>query len=109
MILDAEKSRRLKKCSNIIEPMSGNTGIALAAAAAIRGYKLTFDDVRVHVAGAAHTDEGVWCKLVLTLVAPDQGRGSGCPGTGTGHGVGAGAFLQSCQPADSLPARHDGS
>lgn len=40
MVLAAERSGKLKRGMTIVEPTSGNTGIALAWIAAVRGYKL---------------------------------------------------------------------
>ena len=40
MLLDAEKDGRLRPGNTILEPTSGNTGISLAMAAKLKGYRM---------------------------------------------------------------------
>lgn len=42
MVLDAERKGVLRKGGTIVEPTSGNTGVGLALAAVLRGYKIIF-------------------------------------------------------------------
>ncbi len=41
MVLDAEKTGRLQPGDKIVEATSGNTGIGLALAGAVKGYSVT--------------------------------------------------------------------
>ena len=73
MIDAAERAGKLKPDTIIIEPTSGNTGIALAFVAAARGYKLKLFMPETMQQGTARAAAGLW-------------RGAGADPRSRGHG-----------------------
>ena len=69
MILHAEARGQIKPGDTLIEATSGNTGIALAMAAAIRGYKMTLVMPENQTVERRQTMKAYGAELVLTPVS----------------------------------------
>ncbi len=73
MIQDAEEKGILKSGATIVEPTSGNTGIALALVAAAKGYKVVFTMPETMTQERRDLLSAYGAELVL--VKPEEGPG----------------------------------
>ena len=69
LIEDAERCGRLKKGGVVVEPTSGNTGIALAAVAAVKGYKAVLTMPENMSAERINLIKAYGARIVLTPAA----------------------------------------
>ncbi|KAK1940844.1 Cysteine synthase [Phytophthora citrophthora] len=102
MILDAEKNGRLKKGTHIIEPTSGNTGIGLAFACAVKGYKLTVVMPDTMSMERQILLKSFGCNVVHSWREGDRmchGQSQRTGEHGGWHGIDAESVLQTRQPA----------
>ena len=61
MIERAEAEGRIKPGDTLIEPTSGNTGVGLAQAAAVKGYKMIITMPEKMSMEKTPTIKGLWC------------------------------------------------
>lgn len=66
MVLDAEKTERIKKGDILIEPTSGNTGIGMSMCASARGYKMIITMPEKMSAEKENTLRGLGAEIVRT-------------------------------------------
>lgn len=66
MVLDAEKSGRLHPGDKIVEATSGNTGIGLALASAVKGYGITITMPEKMSTEKANVLKGLGAEIIRT-------------------------------------------
>ena len=99
MVEEAEKDGSLRPGQQIIESSSGNTGIALAMIAKVKGYPLKIVLPAERVGGASPT---------ARVVGSGDHRVAGLRGLERGHAPGPGAGRRASRVVVSVPVRQPG-